>query len=230
VTTAVPSVLRQGVAGATISGPAAGAAAGLIPVGEAAWGAALTTTAVTGELMPVADQVGGTGPGCEAFNPANTAAVVGRIALISRGVCPFTQKVKNAQNAGAIGVLIQDNVQEVGAPSALGGSDPTVTIPAVKIFLSDGNALREVLRRRSRSGSGVFVALGLFGTQYAGADALGRIKLYTPSPFIGGSSVSHYDTSAFRNQLMEPNATPGLTQSVQPPEDLTLPLFKDIGW
>jgi hypothetical protein len=32
--------------------------------------------------------------------------------LINRGICGFVVKVKNAQNAGAIGVLIADNVAE----------------------------------------------------------------------------------------------------------------------
>ncbi len=34
----------------------------------------------------------------------------------------------------------------------------------------------------------------------------------------------------FRNQLMEPNISNDLGTSVIPPQDMTLPLFKDIGW
>ncbi len=54
--------------------------------------------------------------------------------------------------------------------------------------------------------------------------------LFSPNPFQGGSSVSHWDTSAFRNLLMEPSINADLTHSVVPPEDLTLPMFKDLGW
>ena len=54
--------------------------------------------------------------------------------------------------------------------------------------------------------------------------------LFTPNPFQGGSSVSHWDTSACRNLLMEPAINADLTHTVQPPQDLTFPLFKDIGW
>ena len=57
-----------------------------------------------------------------------------------------------------------------------------------------------------------------------------RVKLFTPNPFQGGSSVSHWDTTAFRHQLMEPAINGDLTQSVVPPIDLTVPLFLDIGW
>jgi hypothetical protein len=94
----------------------------------------------------------------------------------------------------------------------------------------DGNFIKEQLKLRSRSSTGVFVTLSRAGTQFAGADPGGRIKLYTPNPFQGGSSVSHYDVTAFRHQLMEPAINGDLTQSVVPPEDLTFRLFQDIGW
>jgi hypothetical protein len=225
----VPNVLRQGVAGTAISGPAAGALAGAsFTTQEASFGAALTLPGVTAELMPVVDQADGvTGLACDPLNNLNRLALAGKIAVIDRGTCTFPVKVKNAQDAGAIGVVVVNN--QAGLPP-MGGSDPTITIPAVGIGQADGNALKTVLRNRARTRSGVFARLGLFGTQYAGADTLGRIKLYAPNPFVSGSSVSHYDTSATRNQLMEPSINVDLLQSVKPPEDLTFPLLKDIGW
>ena len=54
--------------------------------------------------------------------------------------------------------------------------------------------------------------------------------MYAPSIFSGGSSISHYDVSAFRDLLMEPFSNPGLSLLVQPPQDLTLPLLRDAGW
>ena len=65
---------------------------------------------------------------------------------------------------------------------------------------------------------------------YAGADPLGRALMYTPNPFAGGSSVSHWDTSARPNLLMEPSINRDLTHSVMPPEDLTFALLRDLGW
>ena len=231
VTAAIPSVLRFGIATATFSGPAAGAATGVVRVGEAGFGAPIGSPALFGELMPVADQTAGAGNGCEPFNTNNARAVNGRVALIGRGTCGFVVKAKNAQNAGAIGVLIADNAAETAVqPTGLGGSDPTITIPTVRIFLADGNKLRESLKSRSRSGSGVFVSLGLTIAQYAGTDALGRAQMFAPNPFQSGSSVSHFDTTMFRNQLMEPSINGDLTQSVIPPQDLTFRLLQDIGW
>ena len=54
--------------------------------------------------------------------------------------------------------------------------------------------------------------------------------MFTPNPFQSGSSVSHWDTSVSPNLLMEPAINADLTTSLVPPQDLTVPLFKDIGW
>jgi hypothetical protein len=63
-----------------------------------------------------------------------------------------------------------------------------------------------------------------------GKDTQGRPRLYAPNPIRVGSSVSHWDTVASPNQLMEPNITVDIWQSVSVPEDLTFSLLRDIGW
>jgi len=229
VTANVPITLRSGLPGVGISGPASGPLNGTtLLAGEASFGAPLVKPGVLGEVMPVVTPTAG-GPACGPLTSNDARAVSGRIALIDRGICTFTIKVKNAQNAGAIGVLIADNVAG-SPPPGLGGADPTITIPAVRITLADGNALKTQLKTRSRTRSGVFANIGLYGDQLAGADSLGRVKMYAPNPFQSGSSVSHYDTTATPNLLMEPAINGDLTQGVSPPVDLTLPLFRDIGW
>lgn len=139
--------------------------------------------------MPVMTPTGG-GSACGPLTALDALAVNGRVALVDRGVCGFAIKVKNAQNAGAIAVLVADN--SVGTPPpGLGGTDPTITIPSVRITLTDGNAIKAQLTRRSRTASGVIAQLGLNTSQYAGADTLGRALMYAPNPFQSGSSVSH---------------------------------------
>jgi hypothetical protein len=54
--------------------------------------------------------------------------------------------------------------------------------------------------------------------------------MFAPNPFQSTLSVSHFDSTATPNQLMEPVVQGDVTQSVTPPNDLTLPLLQDIGW
>lgn len=229
VTTALPGVLQVGSATLSISGPAAGPATGDYLIGTASFGAVIGAVPVIGQVMPVVDQANGLGLACNPLTGVNALAVNGRIALVDRGVCGFTVKVKNAQNAGAIGVIVADNAPG-SPPPGLGGSDATITIPSVRITQADGVVIKAQLTRRSRTASGVIGRLGLVGSQYAGADALGRALMYTPNPYQPGSSVSHWDTSAFPNQLMEPAINGDLLHSVVPPADLTFRLLQDIGW
>lgn len=83
---------------------------------------------------------------------ACTAASVshaGKIVVIDRGVCSFTTKVRNAQNAGAVGVLVVNNV--AGDPSAMGedGTTPEPTIPAAMV----GKSYRGTLRTAAAAGT-----------------------------------------------------------------------------
>ncbi|MEM2249870.1 MAG: S8 family serine peptidase [Candidatus Bathyarchaeia archaeon] len=74
----------------------------------------------------------------EEFQQVN---VLGKIALVQRGVYTFKEKVKNAADAGAVAVIIFNNV-----PGNFYGSltEPGL-IPAVSISLEDGNYLLNLL-------------------------------------------------------------------------------------
>jgi hypothetical protein len=54
----------------------------------------------------------------------------------------------------------------------------------------------------------------------------GLVRLYAPNPVAPGSSISHYDTAASPNLLMEPAITNSLTSDL----DLSDDLMEDIGW
>jgi hypothetical protein len=219
VTAAVPSHLQLGSPLLTVNAPA-----GLGPylIGTAAFGAPITSPGVTGNLVQALDPADGAGPTTfDACSPiTNAGAVAGNIALVDRGTCGFIVKVKNAQNAGAIAVIVADNV--AGSPPAgLGGVDPTITITSARVTQADGNALKAAL------GSGtVNVTLGLNPAVRAGADPAGLALLYAPVPVVAGSSTSHWDVVAFPNLLMEPAINADLTHGL----DLTLPEMVDVGW
>jgi hypothetical protein len=227
VTAAVPDVLAAR-SSLGISGAAAGDAAGNYPVGDATFGPPLANPPVSGQLMPVVDQPNGTGLACGPLSPANALAVRNNIALVDRGTCGFIDKARHVQAAGAIGMVVADNAP--GDPIGMSGEDPAITIPSVRITQAAGASLKTALLHRSRTRSGVVASLGVDLTRLAGADAQGRIRMYTPVVNQPGSSVSHYTTDARSNQLMEPSINSDLEHVVTPPRDLTFPLLRDIGW
>jgi len=149
----------------------------------------------------------------------NASEVAGKIALVDRGTCTFVVKARNCQSAGAIAVLVADNTSD-NPPAGLGGTDAGITIPVVRITQADGATLR------SNLSSGVSATLRADPSVLSGADSSGRALLFATNPLQAGSSISHWDTIAFPNLLMEPNISPDLTHNV----DLTLPLLRDIGW
>ncbi|MCY1078934.1 myxosortase-dependent M36 family metallopeptidase [Archangium lansingense] len=81
--------------------------------------------------------------GCGTTPFTNAAELSGKIALIDRGICAFTEKAKNAQNAGAAAVILANNQPGGIAPS---GTDASITIPVVAIRQADGNAFKEALK------------------------------------------------------------------------------------
>ena len=220
------SAVRQGVRHTLIPGTpllkvtSPAGIAGNYDVGAAAFGPPLSSPGVSGNVVLADDGAGGTSA-CTAL--ANAGAIAGNIALVDRGTCTFTVKVKNAQNAGAIAVVVADNVAG-SPPSGLGGTDPTITIPSVRVSLADGNTIKGQLS------TGVSATLGVDLSIRAGADTSDRALLFTPNPVQLGSTISHWDTIAFPNLLMEPAINGDLTHSLKPPQDLTLKLMKDIGW
>lgn len=63
------------------------------------------------------------------------------------------------------------------------------------------------------------------GVLAAGIGLGGRPMMYAPNPSEGGSSVSHWDTSLFPNEILEPSYTQAMHRL-----DLTDELMKDLGW
>ncbi|MEJ7615809.1 MAG: PA domain-containing protein [Pyrinomonadaceae bacterium] len=230
VRAAVPQVLIPGTPFLFINSP--NSIDGTYLIGTASFGPPPSSSGLTGKVVVGDDGIGDDGVpenGLESRTDActplvNASAVNGNIALVDRGICGFTVKVKNAQNAGAIGVIVANNAP--GSPPALGGADPSITIPTVSVTLADGNTIKGAIAR----GATVNVTIKLDLSVRAGADQANRALIYAPNPVQPGSSISHWDTIATPNQLMEPFASSDLTFAVRPPGDLTLPLFRDIGW
>ncbi|MFL6196260.1 MAG: PA domain-containing protein [Thermoanaerobaculia bacterium] len=219
VTAAAPSVLQLGTPLLTVNAPAS---LGSFRVGAAAFGPALAAPGVTGDLVLALDAANVAGPSTtDACSPlTNAAAVAGKIAILDRGTCGFVVKVKNAQDAGAIGVVVADNA--IGSPPAgMAGVDATITIPSARVSLGDGIKLKTALGLGT-----VNLTLGVNPNVRAGMHPSGYVLLNAPNPVVGGSSISHWDPIAFPNLLMEPAINGDLTHGV----DLTRQEMIDIGW
>ncbi len=182
--------------------------------GTASFGAIPDVNNFKGAIVVGADATGSS-LGCVA---PITSAVAGKIALMDRGVCGFAVKAKNAQLAGATGVIIANN--NGGAAIGLGGADATVTVPTIGISAADGAAIKAAL-------PGVNVEYFSDASRQAGTEG-GFVRLYAPTVVAPGSSISHYDVVASPNLLMEPAITTDLRSARN--LDLTPALMQDVGW
>jgi len=116
------------------------AIAGTYAAGRGLFGAG--SAGLAASLALALDPSDASGPsttdGCSALT--NAGSVAGRIALIDRGTCNFTDKVKRAQNAGALGVVIANNVG-TGLVN-MSGMDASLLIPAIFVSQATGNLIK----------------------------------------------------------------------------------------
>jgi len=96
-------------------------------------------TPLVGELALLYDSAPDVHDACD--NIINPTDLNGKIVVIKRGICEFGSKILSAENAGAIAVIMVNNV--AGGPITMGaGADgASVTIPSIMISQTDGNAL-----------------------------------------------------------------------------------------
>jgi minor extracellular serine protease Vpr len=76
-----------------------------------------------------------TNDACNAVAPP-AGSLTGKIALIRRGTCSFYEKARNAQTAGAVGVVLYNNASGFLTPTV--ADTPPITVPVVMITNTDG--------------------------------------------------------------------------------------------
>ncbi len=96
---------------------------------------------VTGQLILADDGASPSEDGCEPI----INDLSGKIALIKRGTCNFSLKVYHAQQAGAIAVIIYNNVSGFPPSMGAGVNADLVTIPAMSISDVEGQAVIDAL-------------------------------------------------------------------------------------
>ncbi|XP_060578494.1 protease-associated domain-containing protein 1-like isoform X2 [Ruditapes philippinarum] len=97
---------------------------------------------------------------------SNTHLVKGRIVLIQRGECSFVTKAINAEQAGAVGVVITDN--DVNNDHAFidmidDNTDRTVGIPATFLLGKDGNMIKNTLDRLHQQYAVITIPINITG-------------------------------------------------------------------
>ena len=192
-------------------------------VGLAAFGPA-ANRGTSGSVVRATDAADADGAttfdGCSAFT--NAAEVSGSLAVVDRGTCTFVTKARNAQAAGARGLIVVDHTRDRCVPPPMGGVADDVTIPVVSITAADG----DVLGAHLTANATVRGSFRSDATQLAGTSKEGQLRLYAPCTNEPGSSVHHWDVMATPNLLMEPSINSDLLHGV----DLTLYQLLDLGW
>lgn len=112
--------------------------AGSYEIMMGSFGPPLPTIPITSDFVLVNDN---TAPdindGCETI--INASDIVGKVAIVKRGTCPFINKVQALQDAGAIAVIVINNT--ASSIFSMGGSSTTITIPSVMISQADGQLI-----------------------------------------------------------------------------------------
>jgi len=176
----------------------------LVHVGAASFGAAAGdfnayVPAVTATLANWNNSAAGTANGAatQACTAVAAGTHAGQIVVIDRGTCTFSTKIRNAQNAGAAGVLVVNNV--AGDPIAM-GSDGTAdqpTIPAVMLAISDRGAIRAAAAAAttaSADGSVLSEIVTTNGNILAGFSSRGPANLLDIKPDVTAPGVNVFSS------------------------------------
>jgi subtilisin family serine protease len=123
-------------------------------------------------LVDVASPFNGLALAC---NPFAAGSLAGSVALISRGACSFSAKLRNVQTAGGVGAIVVNNA----AGTIVMGQDGTADQPTIPGFMVDpANAAA------LKAGDGASTTLPQFGTYEALAsndDIIGDFSSWGPT-------------------------------------------------
>ena len=104
-----------------------------------------------------------------------TTALTGKIALVSRGTCSFSTKIRNAQNAGAVAVLVANNQPGDGIGMAQDGTANQPIVPAYSVSLVDSAALK------SKDGQSTTIGVAMAYIQTGNDDIMAAFSSQGPT-------------------------------------------------
>src|SRR6267143_2117270 len=125
-------------------------------------------------------------------NPADSAGPTrASIVVLDRGACTFSTKIRNAQSAGAAGVVVVNNV--AGDPTAMGqdGTPSQPTISGVMVGLADRAAIRaDAGQNATANGATVLEVLTNNQNFLAGFSSRGPANLLDIKPDVCAPGVN----------------------------------------
>jgi extracellular elastinolytic metalloproteinase len=139
----------------TINSPAS--IAGTYDAGTATWGKQLDSIPFIGDLVLAYDASSNPSYGCNKIK--NKDEIKGKIAVVDRGGCFFSNKALNVQEAGAIGILVVDfekGTNGMGAGDA--ATAAKIKIPGLRISVDNGNIIKEAMKKEKVNASFVLPA------------------------------------------------------------------------
>lgn len=189
----------------------------------------LTLTGLSAPMV-LAD---GPGPGPEPGEPwhrtlaceplSNSEEVAGSIVLVKRGECTFVTKWQNAFEAGAVAVVVADNVASTaeGTIARDGGMalDRNLPIPLWSVSLADGDLIRATLPLTDTH-MGYELDAPARGTN----QGLVNLQASTENQ---SSNVSHFSTAMFPRSVMNPSV---VNTSFDGNVDFLPEFLEDMGW
>ncbi len=194
-----------------------GDAALSLPANVASFGTIPSLDGFTAPLATATDAVGSIYDACDPLN--NVGVIRGRIALIEALGCANEVKALNAQNAGAVGVIIASTD---AFPTSFDNDTRAqrVNIPVYGVSSNATTSLRA-------QGPGTVTTTLHFQAVNNNLQGtwLGRMRMHAPTT-LSSDSVNHFSIDAFPHALMEPFDYRMAFRGV----DLALPLLRDIGW
>jgi subtilisin family serine protease len=133
------------------------------------------------------------GRGCPGdVYPVSDTEIAGKVAVVERGFCSISEKIHRAARAGAVGVVIINNV--AGDPTTFSQGAGSVFVPTLVIARTDGSTLRSLLVRSPRAqivfGPSLFTPL--VGSMASTSSRGPSVSFQAIKPDIGapGASVS----------------------------------------
>ena len=108
------------------------------------WGSTVSTVSAFSQLVVARDSSAADSLVCST-SLANAAAINGKIAVVYRGACEFGLKALACQNAGALGVIVINNIN-VNTNISGGLLGTQVNIPVMMVTQNNGQIIRNLMK------------------------------------------------------------------------------------